>query len=61
MALPVGSNGCVPIHPLGAIESKRVAVALMADLIDWNKVLIEIRREQAKRLAEMVGSFRIQT
>ncbi len=27
-----------------AIESKRAAVALMADLIEWNKVLIESRR-----------------
>ena len=27
-----------------AIESKRAAVALMADLVEWNKVLIESRR-----------------
>jgi methyl-accepting chemotaxis protein len=29
---------------VSAIESKRVAVALMADLVEWNKVLIESRR-----------------
>ncbi len=29
---------------VSAIESKRVAVALMTDLVEWNKVLIESRR-----------------
>jgi methyl-accepting chemotaxis protein len=50
------------------IESKRAAVALMADLVEWNKVLIESRRiaitgkagdpavmDAFKRQAEVVG------